>query len=77
MADLILSISPNQVGNERDLSIAGAFSRFHQSSLTIENLAMLTFVNKNLQLHDQLNDEYVKDEYIDVTKEHLESNNDL
>ena len=38
---------------------------------------MLTFINKNSQLHNQLNNEDVKDEYIDMTKEYLESNNKL
>ena len=49
MAELIFSIAPTQVENEHDFSIAGIFSQAQQSSLTIKNLAMLTFINKNLQ----------------------------
>ena len=74
---MILSIAPIQVENERNLSIAGLFSRVRQWSLTIENLAMLTFINKNSQLHEKLNDEDVKDEDINLTEEPLKSNNEL
>ena len=66
MDKLIFSIYPSQVENERDLSIAGVFSRARQSSLTIKNLDMLTFINKNVQLHEQFNNEDVEDGYIDL-----------
>ena len=49
MAELIFLIASTQVENEHDFSIAGIFSQAQQSSLTIKNLAMLTFINKNLQ----------------------------
>ena len=38
---------------------------------------MLTFINKNSQLHEKLNDEDVKDEDINLTEEPLKSNNEL
>ena len=38
---------------------------------------MLTFINKNLQLHEQLNNEDVKDEGIDLMEEYLDLNNEL
>ena len=77
MDELIWSITLTKVENERDLSIAGVFSRAQQFHFTIKDLAMLTFTNKNLQLHEQLNDEDVKDEDIDLMEEYLESNNEL
>ena len=36
---------------------------------------MITFINKNLQLNEQLNNKDVKDEDIDIMEEYLESNN--
>ena len=42
-----------------------------QSCLTIENLSMLTFANKKLQLNDKLNDGGVKDEDIGMMEEYL------
>ena len=42
-----------------------------QSCLTIENLSMLTFTNKKLQLNDKLNDGGVKDEDIGMMEEYL------
>ena len=77
MEKLIFSIYPSQVENERDLSIAGVFSQAWQSSLTIKNLDMLTFINENIQLHQQLKNEDVKYEDIDLMKEYLESKNKL
>ena len=38
---------------------------------------MLIFTSKNIQLHEQFNDEYIKDEDINLTEDYLESNNDL
>ena len=60
MAKLIFSIAPNQVENEHDFSIAIVFSRARQLILSTKNLAILTFINKILQLHEQLNNEDVK-----------------
>ena len=76
MAELILSISQNQVENEPDFSIERVFSRARRMCLTIKNLAMLTFINKRSQLHEKLNDKDVKYEDIDMTEEYLESNNE-
>ena len=74
MAKLILLIASIQVENERDLSIAVIFSQARRLSLTIEILAILTFMKKYLQLHDQLKNEYIKDEYIYLMGEYFESN---
>ena len=71
MAKSIFSISPTPVENERDFSIVGVYSWVRQSCLTIENLSMLTFINKKLQLHNKLNDGGVKDEDIDMMEEYL------
>ena len=38
---------------------------------------MLTFINENVQLHEQLKNEDVKYEDIDLMKEYLESKNKL
>ena len=76
MDGLIFSIFTTQVENRRDFSIVGFLSWARRSSLTIENLDILTFVNKILQLHVQLNNEYVKDEDINLMEEYLESNNE-
>ena len=76
MDGLIFSIFTTQVENGRDFSIVGFVSWARRSSLTIENLDILTFVNKILQLHVQLNNEYVKDEDINLMEEYLESNNE-
>ena len=77
MDELILSISPTQVKNENYFPIAEVFSQARRSSLTIKNLDMLIFTSKNIQLHEQFNDEYIKDEDINLTEDYLESNNDL
>ena len=76
MEKLIFSIYPSQVENERDLSIAGVFSRARQSSLTIKNLDMLTFINKNVQLHEQFNNEDLEYGYIDLMEQYSESKNE-
>ena len=66
MHKLIFSITPTQFENERNFSIAGVLIQEQRSSLTIKNLAMLTFINNNLQLHEKLNDEDVEYEDIDL-----------
>ena len=64
MDELIFSIAPTQVENERNFSIVGVFSSARQSRITIKDLSMPTFINKSLQFHEQLNDEDVKVEDI-------------
>ena len=71
MAKFKFSISPIQVENYLNFSISGVFGWAQQSSLTIEKLAMITFINKNSQLHEQLNNEDVKDEDINIMEEYL------
>ena len=71
----IFLITPTQVENEHDFSIAGVFGQAWKSSLTIKSLAMLTFVKIFLQLHYQLNYEDLKDEDIDLMEEYLKSKN--
>ena len=75
MYKFIFLITPTQVENEHDFSIAGVFGQAWKSSLTIKSLAMLTFVNIFLQLHYQLNYEDLKDEDIDLMEEYLKSKN--
>ena len=74
MAELIFSISPTQVEKECCLFIALVLSRAQWLIRTIRNLYMPTFSNKILQLHEQLNYKYVKDEYINILEKYLESN---
>ena len=76
MAELIFSISPTQVENEFNFSIAGFSSSGRWPAFTIKNLDMLTFINKNLQFHEQLKYEYLKDEDIDLMEKYLESKNE-
>ena len=75
MAKLIFSISPTQVENEFNFSIAGFFSPGRWPDFTIKNLDMLTFINKNLQFHEQLKYEDLKIEDIDLMEEYLGSKN--
>jgi len=46
-ASIIHSIPPSQIENERDFSLAGVIARARRATLTVENLAMLVFINKN------------------------------
>ena len=71
MAKLIFSIAPTQIEKESDFSIMVVFSQAQWSSLMIKNLAILTFINKKLQLHEKLKNKDVKDEDIDVMEEYL------
>ena len=68
IAKLIFSIAPTQVENENNFSIAGAISQARLSIPTKKNLAILTFIKKRLQLHEQLYYEYLKIEDIDLIK---------
>ena len=68
MDELIFSITPTQVENERDFSIVGVFGRAWRLSPTIEKLTILTVINKHLELYEQLNNEDVKYEDIYLMK---------
>ena len=46
-ASIIHSIPPSQIENERDFSLAGVIARARRATSTVENLAMLVFINKN------------------------------
>ncbi len=47
VARIVLSISASEIENERDFSIAGVFSRARRASMSVANIAQLTFINKN------------------------------
>ena len=46
-ANIIHCMSPSQIDNERDFSLAGVIARAKRASFTVKNLAMLVFINKN------------------------------
>ena len=51
--------------------ITSFYSPARRSMLTIENLAMLTCMNKSWLLHEQLSNEEVKNKDIDIMEEYL------
>ena len=54
LAEIMNTIPPSQVENERDFSLAGVISRAWRASFTVENLSMLVFLNKNKNIKEKL-----------------------
>lgn len=53
-AQIIFSIPPSQIENERNFSLAGVITRARRASFTVENLSMLVFINKNKKIKDSI-----------------------
>ena len=54
MALIIHCIPPSQTDNEGDFSISGVFARVKRASMSVEMLSSLVFMNKNLDLHQEI-----------------------
>ena len=76
--EITFSIVPTQVENERDFSIAGIFNRVRRASMSMETLATLTFINKNLNVNEEnIMEEMLDDCSVDIMEQFLVDNNEI
>lgn len=81
MALIIHCIPPSQIDNERDFSIAGVFARAKRASMSVEMLSSLVFINKNLDLHQEIQNLFSGklnvDSFVDEIEDFLQSSNEI
>ena len=53
LSQIVLAIPSSQIDNERDFSLAGNIGRSRRSSITVDNLGTIMFINKNVNEIDQ------------------------
>ena len=73
--EIILSIVPTQVENERDFSIEGVFNSARRASMTVDTIATLMYSNKNLS--NTMDSLVMDDEAIQMMEQFLEENNEI
>ena len=77
MFKMIFSVVPLQVENERDFSISSVFSQAQRSALTVNNISTLTFINKNIVIHEAAITESPSDTDINAMEEFLNRTKDI
>ena len=75
--EIIFSIVRTQIENERDFSIAGVFNRVRRASISVETLATLTFIHKNLNLHEDVMEEMLDDCSINIMEQFFVDDNEI
>ena len=73
---------PLHSDNERDFSIAGVFARVKRASMSVEMLSSLVFMNKNLDLHQEVQrlisgEMENLDSFVDEIEDFLENSNEI
>jgi hAT family C-terminal dimerisation region len=79
-AQIIFSIPPTQIQNERDFSLAGVFTRARRASMTNVMLSNLLFINQNIKIKksfEAFGEDNVDDSLIEEAELFMEENNEI